>query len=328
MLRIGNLEIAPQTVLAPMAGVTDRDFRLIVRRIGGVGLVTMEFIQANGLVQQDKRTLQLLHYCEEERPLSIQIYGSDPATMAEAGRIVEEIGADVCDINMGCPANKILKGCAGAALMGDLDRAAAIIAAVRAAVSIPLTVKFRLGLDDRRRNFIALGKICQDQGVDAVALHPRTAKQKFQGACHWPEIARLKQAVSIPVLGNGDARTADDALRMLHETGCDGVMIGRGATRNPWIFRQIEARLSRGAVQEPSLDDRRDLMVDHFRTVIERDDPLLALHKVRTFTSWYSHGLPHGLALRRQLQGFRNATDVLQAVELHCKRIATHEAAA
>ncbi|RMH19379.1 MAG: tRNA dihydrouridine synthase DusB [Acidobacteria bacterium] len=328
MLEIGSLAVDPPLVLAPMAGVTDRDFRLIVRRIGGVGLVTMEFIQAKGLVGGDRRVLRLLHYEEEERPISIQIYGSDPDTMAEAARIVEEIGADACDVNMGCPANKVLKGCAGAALMADLKLAERIVDRVRKAITIPLTVKFRLGVDDGRRNFLELGRICQDRGADAVALHARTARQMFRGRAEWSEIARLKEALDLPVLGNGDVRSAADALRMMRVTGCDGVMIGRGATRNPWIFRQIAAALSHGAVPQPTLDDRRRLIVAHFRTVLERDEPKLALHKLRTFTNWYSRGLPDGLSLRRQLAPARSAEEVLRAVEAHFDALELEEVAA
>lgn len=299
--RIGDVPVDPPTVLAPMAGVTDRDFRRIVKRIGGVGIVTMEFISSKMLMQGDKRITRLITYEEEERPLSIQVYGSEPETMADAAREVEERGADLVDVNMGCPANKVLKGCAGAALMGDLDLAKEIVRQVRNALTIPMTVKFRLGLDDARANYLELGRICEGEGADAVALHPRTAAQRFTGDAHWPAIAELKDAVGIPVLGNGDVRTADDALRMLRETGCDGVMVGRGATRNPWIFRQIQARMSGGAVREPTLEDRRDLVLDHFRTLLERDDPKHALHKIRTFTNWYSRGWPGGKELRRQI---------------------------
>ena len=251
MLKVGPLFIAPPLFLAPMAGVTDRDFRLIVRRIGGVGVVTMEFLSSRGLTEGDQRVHRLMHFEEEERPLSIQIYGSDADTMAEAARMVEAHGADLCDINMGCPANKVLKGCAGAALMADLPLAERIIATVRKAIRIPLTVKFRLGMDDRRRNFLELGRICEANGVDAVAMHGRTARQGFRGEATWREIAELKEALSIPVLGNGDIKKAEDAVRMFRETGCDGVMIGRGATRNPWIFQQIAALRSNGKIPQP-----------------------------------------------------------------------------
>ncbi|HKI86749.1 MAG TPA: tRNA-dihydrouridine synthase family protein, partial [Thermoanaerobaculia bacterium] len=185
MFRLAHLPIDPPLVLAPMAGVTDRDFRLIVRRIGGVGLVSMEFISARGLVRGERQTTRLLAFSEEERPLAIQIYGSDVATMVEAARQVEELAPDVCDINMGCPANKVLKGCAGAALMGDLGLAEKMIAGVRRVLTIPLTVKFRLGLDESRSNYLDLGRICEANGVDAVAMHARTAKQKFRGEADW-----------------------------------------------------------------------------------------------------------------------------------------------
>lgn len=320
-LQIGSIRAEQPTVLAPMAGVTDRDFRLIVKRIGGVGIVTMEFISSKMLMQGDKRITKLLTYEDEERPLSIQIYGSDAATMADAARVVEERGADLCDINMGCPANKVLKGCAGAALMGDLDLARDIVRECRRAISIPLTVKFRLGLDDHRRNFLELGRICEGEGADAVAMHGRTAKQRFTGEADWRPIAELKEAVSIPVLGNGDVRTAEDAVAMLRKTGCDGVMVGRGATRDPWIFARIAARLSDGRIPEPTLADRRDLVLGHFRTLLERDDDKLALHKMRTFTQWYSHGLPGGKDLRRQIQSSPDAVSFFAMIDAYFDQV-------
>ena len=300
-MRIGGLTIEPPLFLAPMAGVTDRDFRAIVRRIGGVGVVGMEFLSARGLADEDPRWLRLLHFAESERPISIQIYGSDADSMEEAARRVEAIGPDLCDINMGCPANKILKNCAGAALMGDLELVDEILRRVRRRLSIPLTVKCRLGLGPQRENYRDLGRLCQDRGVDAITLHGRTAAQKFTGRAAWDRIARLKEAVAIPVVGNGDVTEPEHAAEMLATTGCDGVMIGRGATRNPWIFAQTAARLSGGSVPEPTLEDRRRLIEGHFRLVIEREDPVFALHKLRTFTRVYSQGLPDGKALRRKI---------------------------
>jgi len=317
MLRLGPVSIDPPLVLAPMAGVTDRDFRLIVRRIGGVGLVTMEFIASKALVRGIRRTLDLMHFAEEERPISIQIYGSDPDTMAEAARQVEAMGADVCDINMGCPANKVLKGCAGCALMGDLELARHIVGTVRRAISIPLTVKFRLGLDQERKNFLELGRICEGEGAQAVAMHSRTAKQMFSGdaRAQWGEIARLKEAVSIPVLGNGDIKEPGDVLAMLGETGCDGVLIGRAATKNPWIFRQAVDLMDGRAPEEASLLARRDLILEHFRRVASREESKYALHKLRKFTGWYTHGVPHGRELRQRIQSLPDVPAFLAAVE-------------
>jgi nifR3 family TIM-barrel protein len=315
VLRIGDLTLSSPLVLAPMAGVTDRDFRRIVRRIGGCGLLTMEFISSKAAARRDPAALKLMEFDPAERPLSIQIYGSDAATMAEAARLVEELGADACDINMGCPANKVLKGCAGARLMGDLPLAQEIVTAVRRAIRIPLTVKFRLGLDDRRRNYLELGRLCQDAGADAVALHGRTARQMFEGGADWGAIARLVEVLSIPVLGNGDVQTAADVARMRAETGCAGVLIGRAATRNPWIFRQVEALCSGGAVPEPTLADRKRVILDHFRTVADREEPAFALHKLRTFSRWYTQGLPEGQRFRRRLPQLTDPPSFLRAVE-------------
>jgi tRNA-dihydrouridine synthase B len=327
MVQVGPLRIDPPLWLAPMAGVTDRDFRLIVRRIGGVGVVSMEFVSSKAIVQGNKRTREMMYFSEEERPLAIQIYGSDAATMREAALIVEELGADICDINMGCPANKVLKGCAGAALMGDLKLAESIVSSVRQAISIPLTVKFRLGLDDSRRNYLDLGRLCEANGVASVAMHARTARQMFSGEADWSHLARLKETLSIPVIGNGDVNEPEDALRMMAETGCDGVMAGRGATRNPWLFRQIAARMEGSQVTEPTLADRRDLILEHFRMVAEREHSLFALHKLRKFTGWYTHGLPNGRKLRQAINQLPDVATFLDTVESFLGDLVVEEAA-
>jgi tRNA-dihydrouridine synthase B len=327
MVRVGSVLVDPPLWLAPMAGVTDRDFRLLVRRIGGVGVVSMEFISSKAIVSGNAKTRELMYFAKEERPLAIQIYGSDADTMREAAQFVEEIGADICDINMGCPANKVLKGCAGAALMGDPKLAERIIRTVRDAIRIPLTVKFRLGLDDGRRNYLELGRICEANGVDAVAMHARTARQMFNGQADWSHLARLKEALSIPVIGNGDVREPEDALTMLAATGCDGVMVGRGATRNPWLFRQIAARMSGSRVTEPTLEDRRDLILEHFRMVVEREHSKYALHKLRKFTGWYTHGLPNGRKLRQEINQIPDVDQFLVAVEAFLAEILVEKAA-
>jgi tRNA-dihydrouridine synthase B len=312
---LDDVRVDPPLWLAPMAGVTDRDFRLIVRRIGGVGVVSMEFVSSKAIVNGNPRTRELMYFSEEERPLAIQIYGSDAATMREAALVVEELGADVCDINMGCPANKVLKGCAGAALMGDLALAEDIVSSVRKAISIPLTVKFRLGLDDSRRNYLDLGRMCEANGVAAVAMHARTARQMFSGEADWTHLAKLKETLSIPVIGNGDVAEPEDALRMMAETGCHGVMVGRGATKNPWLFRQIAARMTGSRFHEPSLAERRDLILGHFRMVAEREGGTWALHKLRKFTGWYTHGLPNGRKLRQEINQLPDVPSFLAAVE-------------
>ena len=316
MLRFGTVPIDPPLVLAPMAGITDHVYRLMLRQIGGVGLVTMEFISSEAITRGNARQRRKLLFSEAERPLSIQIYGSDPERMAAAAEIVEALGPDVCDINMGCPANKVLKGCAGAALMGDLDLARRIIRAVRSKLSIPLTVKFRLGLDESRKNFLELGRICEGEGVAAVAMHGRTARQMYTGRADWTRIAELKGTLAIPVIGNGDVETADDAVEMFRQTGCDAVMCGRATMKNPWIFRQIADRLAGRPPREATLAERRDLMLAHF-SAIERTafDPREALHKLRTMTGWYTHGLPNGRALRVRISTLATPADFRDAVE-------------
>jgi nifR3 family TIM-barrel protein len=314
-LRFGSLTVDPPLVLAPMAGVTDRQFRLVLKRLGGIGLLSMEFVSSEGMVRGNRRTLELMQYSGEEHPLSIQIYGADPDRMAKAAILVEEAGADACDINMGCPANKIRKGRAGCALMGDLDLARRIIASVRKAIRIPLTVKFRAGLRENDLTFLELGRICQEEGADAVTLHPRTAKQMFSGRADWSRIARLKEAVSIPVVGNGDVAAATDALRMFRETGCDGVMIGRASMKNPWIYRQTAALAGGEEPVEPTLEERRRLILGHYRLILEQEDRRLALHKMRTFTGWYTHGIPGGRKLRLRIGGISTVEEFLREVE-------------
>jgi tRNA-dihydrouridine synthase B len=316
MLRFGAVPIDPPLVLAPMAGITDHVYRLMLRRIGGVGLVTMEFISSEAITRGRARQLRKMVFSEEERPLSIQIYGSDPERMAVAADIVEQLAPDVCDINMGCPANKVLKGCAGAALMGDPGLARAIIREVRKRLSIPLTVKFRLGLDDVRTNFLEIGRICEGEGATAVALHGRTARQMYAGRADWERVSELKAAVSIPVVGNGDVETAGDAIDMFEKTRCDAVMIGRATMKNPWIFRQIAERLAGRPAREATLEERRDLMLLHF-SAIERlaGESREALHKLRTMTGWYTHGLPNGRALRVRISELATGADFRAAVE-------------
>jgi nifR3 family TIM-barrel protein len=315
MLYYGPIPIDPPLVLAPMAGITDRLYRLMLRRIGGVGLVTMEFISSEAITRGHARQLRKLVFDEEERPLSIQIYGSNVERMVQSADLVEELHPDVCDINMGCPANKVLKGCAGAALMGDPELAKRMIREVKKRLSIPLTVKFRLGLDSNRVNYLEIGKICEGEGAAAVAMHGRTARQMYTGKADWSAIAELKHALSIPVVGNGDVETPEDVLRMLRETGCDAVMAGRATMKNPWIFRQTAALLDGRVPSAATPEERRDLMLWHFRE-IEKDSEgeTHALHRLRTMTGWYTHGLSNGRALRVKISGLRTPDDFRSAV--------------
>ncbi|MFI5180896.1 MAG: tRNA dihydrouridine synthase DusB [Thermoanaerobaculia bacterium] len=309
--------VDPPLILAPMAGITDMTYRLLLRKLGGVGLVTMEFVSSEGLTRGSRKTERLLRFDPAERPLSIQIYGADAARMAVAAARVEEMQVDVCDINMGCPANKVLKGCAGAGLMRDLSRAKAILAACRAALpTTPMTVKFRLGVSDETLNYLELARICEGEGAAAVTLHARTARQMYTGSADWSRIARLKETVRIPVVGNGDVASPEDVVRMFRETGCDAVMVGRGTMKNPWIFRQAADLLAGMPVHAATLAERRDAILEHFRLILQNDgdEPRAVMGKLRTFTGWYTHGLPNGVDLRRQISGLPSPQAFLDAV--------------
>lgn len=320
MLSIGSVPVDPPLILAPMAGITDIYFRSIIRTVGGAGLVCMEFISSESLTRGNERTLNMIAFRQEERPLAVQIYGASDTRMSSAAAIVQEIGADICDINMGCPANKILKGCAGAALMGDLGLARRIIREVKRRLTIPLTVKFRLGIDDTRVNFVELARISEGEGAAAVTLHARTAKQFYRGQADWGRIREIKEAVSIPVVGNGDVTTPEHAVDMFRRTGCDAVMIGRGALTNPWIFRQAAALLAGASPEEveamgPTPEDRKALILHHFRRLREGEEEKHALHKIRTFTGWYTRGLPGGRSLRQKINSLKSMDDFFESVE-------------
>jgi len=240
-LTIGTVTISPATVLAPMAGVTDTVFRRFIRNLGGCGLIMTEFTSADGVLRmKDQKAKRYLHFYEDEHPISAQLFGSDPRVMAEAARMVEGLGFDLVDLNLGCPAKKVVKCNGGSGLLRDLPAIGKIFEAVRAAVKIPFTVKFRAGWSDEEIVCVELARMAESCGLAAVALHARTREMGYSGNARWEWIAAIKDAVKIPVIGNGDIRTPEDACAMVTQTGCDAVMIGRTAPSNPWIFRQIE----------------------------------------------------------------------------------------
>jgi tRNA-dihydrouridine synthase B len=240
-LAIGSVGIAPATVLAPMAGVTDTVFRRFIRNLGGCGLIMTEFTSADGVLRKkDQKAKRYLHFYEDEHPISAQLFGSNPEVMAEAARMVEGLGFDLVDLNLGCPAKKVVKCNGGSGLLRDLPAIGKIFEAVRAAVTIPFTVKFRAGWNDEEIVCVELARMAESCGLAAVALHARTREQGYSGNARWEWIAAVKDAVKIPVIGNGDIRSPEDACAMVTQTGCDAVMIGRTAPSNPWIFRQIE----------------------------------------------------------------------------------------
>ncbi len=315
-LSIGGVTIAPATVLAPMAGVTDTVFRRFIRNLGGCGLIMTEFTSADGVLRKkDQKAKRYLHFYEDEHPISAQLFGSDPQVMAEAARMVEGLGFDLVDLNLGCPAKKVVKCNGGSGLLRDLPAIGRIFEAVRAAVTIPFTVKFRAGWSDDEIVCVELARMAESCGLAAVALHARTREQGYSGQARWEWIAAIKDAVKIPVIGNGDIRTPEDACAMVTQTGCDAVMIGRMAPSNPWIFRQIEQYCTEQKLyDEPTEADRYQMIRTYFSMLIEEELPD-AVGKMKQFASWFTHGVPGGAALRKAIYESKSAVDILGRVE-------------
>ena len=312
---LGTVEIRPATVLAPMAGITDTVFRRFIRNLGGCGLMMTEFTSADGITRHtDKKAKRYLTFYGDEHPISAQLFGSDPATLSQAARIVEDMGFDLVDLNLGCPARKVVTCNGGSGLLRNLPLIRSIFESVRAAVTIPFTVKFRAGWNDKEVVHVQLAKMAEDCGLAAVALHARTREQGYSGQARWEWIAALKDAVKIPVIGNGDIRSPEDAAAMVAETGCDAVMIGRSAASNPWIFRQIEQYTATGRYDTPTEADRYHMIRTYFTMLADEQVPGAA-GKMKQFAAWFTHGVAHGAQLRKAVYESHNEAEILAAVD-------------
>lgn len=363
---IGNVKIAPATVLAPMAGVTDTVFRRFIKNASqftadsgnadveqtttnqqsGCGLIMTEFTSADGLsrMRETKRKRYLTYY-DDEHPIAAQLFGSNPETLAESARIVEDAGFDIVDLNLGCPAKRVVACNGGSGLLRDLPLIETIFKAIRAAVTIPFTVKFRIGWNDAHIVCVELAKLAEDCGLNAAALHARTREDGYTGQARWEYIAACKDAVKIPVIGNGDIRSPEDAAAMVEATGCDAVMIGRTAPSNPWIFRQIAQYTASkeatgiGVYDKPTNEDRYRMIRTYFQMMVDeialeeqaeaaRAAAITAsgqiareqrhrdcVGKMKQFASWFTHGVPGGSSLRKQIFESKNGAAVLDAVE-------------
>lgn len=297
-MNIGNIELSAPLALAPMAGITDLPFRLICRRLG-CGMTVSEMVSAKGLLYKNVKTTEMLRIDDGERPTAIQLFGSVSAELAEAARMVEASGADMIDFNMGCPVPKIVNNGEGSALMKNPQLAHDILAAMVKAVKIPVTVKFRAGWDDANRNAVEIARAVEAAGVSAVAVHGRTRQQFYEGKADWSIIADVKQAVKVPVFGNGDIFTVADGLRMLEQTGCDGLMIGRGADGNPWLFTALAAALRGEPLpQPPSLKERLAQAAEHLEMLIAYKNEVVAVKEMRRHISAYLKGMPHAAEFR------------------------------
>ncbi len=316
---IGPIVVRPNTVLAPMAGVTDTVFRRLIRKQGGCGLLMTEFTSSHGVVstrtaKKPNRNFRYLYFEPDEHPIACQLFGSDPDVMAEAAKVCEERGFDIVDINFGCPVNKVVKCNGGSGLLRNLPLVEEILTKVRAAISIPLTCKFRAGWNDRELVAVEMAKLAENCGLAAVALHPRTREQGYSGRADWSRISDIKAAVRIPVIGNGDIVTPEDAVRMQRETGCDAVMIGRAASYNPWIFAQIDSYRRTGTYDVPPDCERYRIMRTYYQMLHEHGEAD-AIGKMKQFATYFTHGVRNGARLRTEIYRAQQAIQVLDIVD-------------
>ena len=327
-LHFGSLKISPAVTLAPMAGVTDTVFRQFIRGLGGCGLIMTEFTSSHGIIANDKRketgkqpkksqAFNYLYFEETEHPIVAQLFGSDPKVLADAARIVEDNGFDGVDMNFGCPVKKVVKCNGGSGLLRDLPLIEEILTEIRGAVKIPFTCKFRTGWSDSEIVSAKVGRIAEDCGLQGVALHGRTREQGYAGNANWDHIAELKQAVNIPVLGNGDVFSPEDAVRMFEHTGCDGVMIGRAAASNPWIFRQIQQYIETGGYDEPTEDDRYRMIREYYVLLMEKADKISGgtTGKMKQFATYFTKSVRNGKELRRAIYHVHTQEEVLDTVD-------------
>jgi nifR3 family TIM-barrel protein len=312
--KIRDIEINPPLILSPMAGVTDISFRRLLKRRGGIGLTVSEFISVEGLTRNNPKSKRQMRFFEEERPYAVQIFGGQSGRMRMAAEMAEEIGADILDVNCGCPAPKVVKNGGGSGLLRDHARLEEILKEIKKAIKIPLTIKIRAGFFDHTINAVETARLAEACGVEHIALHGRTKEQGYRGLANWDLVRQIKEVVSVPVSGSGDVTTIEGAFQKWRETNCDGILIGRGAMANPWIFRQIEDTLAGREVFQPTLEDKRATLLEYFEMLRDDMPEIPAIGKMKQLAGQFTRGLQGGALFRTTIYHSHSITEVLDRI--------------
>ena len=321
--KIRDIEINPPLVLSPMAGVTDISFRRLLKQRGGIGLTVSEFISVEGLTRNNPKSKRQMRFYENERPFAVQIFGAQLDRMRMAAEMAEEVGADILDVNCGCPAPKVVKHGGGSGLLKDHSRLEEILKEIRKAIAIPMTIKIRAGFYDHTINAIETAKLAEACGAEHIALHGRTKEQGYRGQANWELVKQIKEVVRVPVSGSGDVTTIDQALARFRETGCDGVLIGRGAMANPWIFRQIEDTVHGRQVFQPTLDDKRAVLLEYFEMLRQDMPEMAAIGRMKQLAGQFTRGLHGGALFRTAIYHSHSIPEILDRISEYFETISS-----